>query len=335
MLPDLNDDEIAAIRDKGKVTITDPDRLPKTWIVMYDLWARQLHEGGLTEEEVEYITIFGELPVPYGLLKDHERCISFVDRLDQIWRAMEVAAVMTGSNRLLEIDLQKYNESQGVSAVDPKERNYQQYQLFEAWSRLILPCIPLIHRQQALFAASVDSGTKVLSYLISMWQSIINSDNIFHFNLIPDVSDLAIDEFEDLLKSLRENDAKVDDWIDAGELKALLQVARSGGENGEFGKAYAKIIRRGFRRLFGVTNVGVEFRRKKKEDDGTVRVKLVGLKRLIMLACVRRINLECDVVAEFNRDKFSIISKFRSCHLLVGLVPSEQEIGDFCGMDLY
>ena len=53
-----------------------------------------------------------------------------------------------------------------------------------------------------------------------------------------------------------------------------------------------------------------------------------------MLACVRRIRKECGPVILFSPDKFSVISKFRDCVCLMGLVPSEEELKLACGMNM-
>ena len=136
----MSDDEVRILRSKNG-SLIDPNNLPITWQAMRELWVRQADEDELTEDEVEFLSVFEKLPVPYGLLEEHERSGSFVGKLDHIWRAMEVASAGR-AEILLEMDGKKYVRSQGVSTIPREERHYQQYQLFEAWSRLMLPCLP-------------------------------------------------------------------------------------------------------------------------------------------------------------------------------------------------
>lgn len=320
MLPELNDDETELIRNKGGIVIADEDSLPKTWTLMCELWIQQFNEGDLSEEEVEYVTIFKELPVPYGLLEEHERRTSFTNKLDCIWRVMEVASAGIGS-RLLEIDLAKHNKSQGVSIVPRENRVFQQYQMFDIWARLVLSCIPEIYHHQA--AALHDHGTKLLLHITSMWRWNNQRDD-FHFDMVPGLVGLAVNELSDVLKDLCEKDAAINDWLSLDELVVLTS-----GVDKQVKKTYTAIILRGFRHLFGKNNVSVRTQKNKM-----VRVKIKGLKRLIQLACIRRVNMECGTVIQLCRNKFSAVSRFRSCPLLVGLIPSDEELAQVCGMDL-
>src|SRR4051812_1130449 len=112
ILPELTDDEVRILRSKNG-SLIDPDNLPMTWQAMRELWIKRDNEDDLTEDEVEFMDIFEKLPVPYGLLEKHERLRSFVSKLDQIWRVMEVITAGQGS-KLLELDSKKYTKSQGV-----------------------------------------------------------------------------------------------------------------------------------------------------------------------------------------------------------------------------
>ena len=328
VLPDITDQEYELVRDKVNPVAANAD-LPTTWSVMEDLWVRQAsgdkRSADLSTEEVEFLKLFEELPIPYGLLEDHERCEAFVGRLDHLWRVMEVVS-FEDSARLLQIDYKKYNLSQGVTTVPQKERYYQQYQLFEAWSRLILPCLP--YQYQA--AVGSDAGIKLISFLTETWRGSRGiSDDQYSFDLNPDVGDIerAIENIRRQLELLRERDAAVDEWIDAGELKGLEKYDE---EEGGFLKAYAKIVRRGFRQLLGKSNASIKSQKKIE----SVRVKITKLKRLMLLACARRVNLDCKAIIAFDRKMFVSLVKYRACPHLVGLIPSDDELAQACALDL-
>lgn len=319
VLPDLTDAEASIIRRKDNSLDIAIDA-PETWPAMRDLWARQAYGADLTKDEVEFVKVFEELPVPYNLLKEHERRPSFVCKLDHIWYTLEVA---TAGNmaRLLELDFKKYVRSQGVAIVYQGGRHYQKYQLFEAWARLLVPCLPEVHQR----SSACDAGIEFFSFLASQWRWK-NLKDTFHFDLSPENFNFkeAVDDIEDTLNELHECDARVKDWINTGELEELISESEDG-----VSKTYANIVRRGLRQLLGRKNVKV-----KKQKNGMVRVKVVGLRRLITLACVRRINMECDIVVTFCKEKFSIVSKFRGCLYMTGLVPSDKELEMACGMDV-
>jgi hypothetical protein len=329
-LPDLSEAEIEIIRSKSSTAI-DAEDLPTTWTEMCDLYQEQTWSNkDLTESEVRCAEIFKELPVLYHLLEDHERRASFVDKLDQIWRAIEMTAAADDANRLLELDLRNHVDSQGVSTVSPKDRNYQQYQMFDTWARLMLPCLPPEHLQQTL------AGIKVLTYLTNMWQWK-NRDDTFYIDLYPFAAVIhrtvaGTEGVEALRKALCEKDANINEWIDEGELEHLAIEAETRGDG--FLTAYAKVVRRGLRQFLGKTNVSTKVLYQRKEKNEAVRVTVKGLKRLIFLACVRRIKQECSVVTQFGQEKFFVISKFRESSLLANLIPSEDELVRICGLDL-
>jgi hypothetical protein len=150
---------------------------------------------------------------------------------------------------------------------------------------------------------------------------------VFYFDIHPvaaDIKRIVVDDVNERLKILRKNDADVDDWVDTGELNELVAESEDDG----FTRVYVKIVRRGFRQLFGRANVHVNLRKNRP-----LRIRIEGLTRLTTLACVRRINRECDHVNKFSRDKFAIISKFRGCQWLKDLIPSDDELAQFCGME--
>ena len=311
IIPDLSDGETDIICSKK--TADADENLPTSMTVMRGLWCKQMSGVNMTSNEVEHVKLFEELPIPIGLLLEHERCESFVRILDHIWRAMEV--MTTGeTTSLLKIDAKKYTLSHGVSMVPQGERYYQQYQLFETWSRLLLPYLPEAYQE----LQASNPGIELFSYLTNLWQQK-NVNDVFHFNLNPQDVDFedTMEDTRNTINTLRENDADVDEWFD--DTKPVSSIA----------KEYAGIIRRGFRRFLGIDNIKVTTQR-----NGLVQVKITGLERLILLACVRRIRMECDVVILFSPDKFSVISKFRQCPYLANLVPSDEELAYACGIDL-
>jgi hypothetical protein len=360
-LPELSELERIEIRKKIDTTIVELEP-PTTWKAMFELWLKQGNGKDLTSDEVTILAHFDNLPVPYGLLKEHERKDSFIDKLDHLWRAITVAT--TGAKEtLLRKDFERYTLSQSVSTIYQKERMFQQYELFELWSSLILPCISNDYQQDT----ELDAGVQLFSYIVGSWARCNNGDDKFYIDLIPERNEIIQirESFERGVKTLRENDADVDAWVNSKEFNSLfldvdyegseLEMNENGSESDsgdieseesdegycddefdeldddvdDFIKMYAKITRRGFRQLFGMKNVSV-----KVHKNGSVRVKFLEFKRLIMLACVRRINLECRMVAGFNKVMFSVISNFRECFTLVGLIPSDDELAMACGIDL-
>ena len=320
-IPDLSEDEITLIRSKNSSSDdVANDLLPKTWQAMRELWLKQAHgRDDLTEDEARYVKVFDELPIPYGLLKKHESRTSFVCKLDNIWRAMEVASAGQ-AKRLLELDLKRYITSRGVNMVFAKERHYQQYQLFETWARLLIPCLPEAYQQLDTF----DSGIITLSFLASQWQWM-NENDCFHFDLHPEDTDFegVSGDVEDMIDELCQQGADTEQWFGKTNLKKLTILFEN-----DLVKMYASVVRKGLRQLLGNDNVKVVMNRKNR----TVRVKINDLKRLITLACVRRINLECDAAIAVNTERFSVVAKYRNCFFLTDLVPSDDELTHACGM---
>lgn len=318
-LPVLSDAESRIIRSKnGKYIITtDP---PTTWEAMYDLSLRLSLGHDLTRDEVEFGTLFEELPIPYGLLNDKERKKTIVNNLDRILHVIEVLTSGDKST-LLKMDYKRYTRSQAISTISREQRYYQQYQLYDAWSHLVTPYI--VQRNQTSF--NIDHGIDLFSFMINRGRSD-SVEDAFSFDLKPNVDDVydLVEQVEELLDDLHKNDAREDEWFNKDSLDALKNEPEDG-----LSKIYAKIVSKGFKRLLGRSNVSVTTRKK----NGVVRVKITGLKRLISLACVRRISLGCDIVFLFNVDKFSIISKFREHSGLSDMIPSEFELGCICGME--
>ena len=319
-LPELSPQEMTLIRSKDSQSDFANDLLPKTWQAMCELWLKQVRGGvDLTEDEARCIEVFDELPVPYGLLEEHERRAAFISRLDHIWRAMEVATAGR-AERLLELDLKRYVASRGVSTVFAEERYYQQYQLFDVWARLLIPCLPEAYRQ----LAASESGIIVLSFLASQWQWK-NKNDCFHFDLRPEDTDFedALGDVEEMIDELCEHRADTGRWFGKTDLKNLTTFSEN-----DLVKMYASVVRKGLRQFLGKDSVKVVTNRK----NGSVRVKINGLKRLITLACVRRINLDCDAAIVVSAEKFSVVSKYRNCLFLTDLVPSDDELTHACGM---
>jgi len=160
-----------------------------------------------------------------------------------------------------------------------------------------------------------------------VWENENDYENDrFRFDLHPNDADFeeVMEDFGNTLKELRSADADVDEWFDATKLDKLAS-----DPDGDISGIYAKIICKGFRRFISKSNISVTV-----QKNRSVRVEIRGLKRLILLACVRRIKMECDAVILFSPDKFSVISKFRTCPCLMGLVPSDVEIAEACGIEL-
>ena len=248
-----------------------------------------------------HIITLKQLPI---LLQEHEQQKSFADTLDRIWCIMDVMVAETSSTLL-----------------ERKERDYHHYQLIEAWSRLILPCIPEDHYLPPTLS---DAGSKVFSYITSLWLWK-NTGDVFDFDLHPITTNIkraVVEDVKPLLDNLLKNDTNVDGWLVGEELDRLVTESKK-----SFSKTYATIVRRGIRRLLGMSNISVTIKR-----NGSVHVQIKGLKRMIMLACVQRIGLECDSIVEFGRDKFSIISNHRNCESLASLIPSDNELARLCSI---
>jgi Origin of replication binding protein len=315
ILPELNDEERRIIRRPGKYIITTNP--PMTWGAMYDILLRQGHAIDISRDEAEFVEVSGELPVPYGLLKENERRKMFVNYLDRIWHALEVLTA-GDDGILLSMEYKRYTTSQAVSTITRETRFHQQYQLFEAWSRFVVPYITQQHQRTRLR----DHGMELFTYMMSMWQ-ISNEGDEFHFDVKPDIDNIkdVTDEISELLHDLREDDADVDKWFNIRKMNELVMATED-----EIVKIYAKIISKGFRRFLGMSNVCI-----RRLRNGSVRVTISGLKRLISLACVRRILLGCDIVFQFDEHKFPIVSKYRDCEGLTGLIPSDNELSIICG----
>jgi hypothetical protein len=327
ILPELTRVEKEYIRRQGK-SLVIKDNLPTDPKLLIKMWEEQAEGVSLFRNDAVFVSFFSKLPVPYGLLRDYERDESYINKLDNVWRVLDVTR--SGQREtLLAMDLKKFVASQGASSVFSGERIYQRYQEFELWCRLVVPCLPEVYRR----LPETDSGIKLFSYIASEWRvgNIYGDDedddennDFLTFTLDPNVFEIirVAKDIENDLAKLRQDDSKINRWIKKSELAEIKRNV-----DGEIHLKYAKMIRRGFQQFLGPKHVMVRSNKK----HGTVSVKIINLRRMIRLACIRRINLEFTSVIRFKLDK-SLYTENLRCHSLAGLVPSDEELVNICGL---
>ena len=131
------------------------------------------------------------------------------------------------------------------------------------------------------------------------------------FSLQPDHIDPAdVGHISDELKKLAEAGAKLETWFKQEDLKDLKSNVTL--------KVYTKVMRKGFRGLFGMHNVQV----KALYNKGIVRVFIKDIKRVFLLACVRRIWYSRDNIIRLNQEHYSVINSYQEVDTLADLIPT-------------
>ena len=320
-IPPLTEHERSIIGSKGAGL--DEEGLPTTQREMMELLARQSKLDStppqkwrdlppeekarlqLTATETEVLSLYRKLPVPAGLLRASERQKSFVRCLDTLWRVLEVTA--SGEQSLQHMDAENGRLSADVSHVRPDERAFQQYRVYDVWARLVLCSVAGM--------VGVD-GTILLAYICSR---CTGSDAAFSFQLDPGyVREDEVAEIAAELATLADAGADTKVWFERETLDALCRQITV--------KEYAKIVRKGFRLLFGVKNVAV------RVVDGTLDVRIENLQRLISLACVRRIWRNCNNM-RLTDEGYELILPYRDVGALAALVPRRAALDRLCGIE--
>ena len=163
----------------------------------------------------------------------------------------------SGTERPLKVrDVKKHVRSMGVSTVYRDERERQQYQLYDIWSRIALAglsnnAIPDVDENE--------SG-------IALFEKIVNACNVggedgdkteLVFNVRVDRFKEEITDVESMLASIKRADTDTSEWF---VQKNWIKFGKNCIENNEkeIVVNYSAILRKGFRQLFGTSNVQVE-----------------------------------------------------------------------------
>ena len=329
VLPDLTEYEKEIVSSNRSTFNIDDDDLPTKQDEMMEWYNRQTEGDDMTKIETSCIQLFKLLPVPTGNLKEDERTLSFIKRLNTICRALDVMA--NGTERPLKVrDMKKHVRSMGISTVYRDEREQQQYQLYDIWSRIAIAGLPDVNYENV---DGNDSG-------VILFEEIVNACNVGDGDDINDDSETklvfnvlvhrlkeAITNVESMLISIKRVDTDVSEWfIQKNWSKFVKNCTKNDEKN--IVVNYSTILRKGFRQLFGTSNVQI----KSIKNRFIVNVTIKNLRRLIALSCIRRVAINEKSKVNLISRNFSVLESFRSHQALTNLIPSNKKLMDLCGI---